>query len=81
MSENEFEDFIACVPQKIGADWCGKWGSLLAGFPIKIIYALAPRESEHNGVVAIITACYEPALATFRETKKNRALTYFNPRR
>ena len=29
-------------------------------------------------MLAIITACYEPALATFRETKKNRALTYFN---
>ena len=25
-----------------------------------------------------ITACYEPDLATFRETKKTRELTYFN---
>ncbi len=57
--------FIACVPQQIEADWDKKWGSLLAGFPLNIVYAFVPRESEHNGVVAIITASYEPALATF----------------
>ena len=81
MSENEFSngDFIACVPHQIEADWHEEWGSLLLGFPVNIVYALAPSaESDQNKILAIITACYEPALATFRETKKTRELTYFN---
>jgi hypothetical protein len=79
MSENEFGDFIACVPHQIEAEWDEKWGPLLAGFPLNIVYALAPRaDSDQNKILGIITACYEPDLATFRETKKTRELTYFN---
>ena len=77
MSKNE--DFIACVPHQIEADWDEKWGPLLAGFPLNIVYALAPRaESDANKMLGIITACYEPDLATFRETKKTRTMTYCN---
>ena len=77
MGKDEFSngDFIACVPHRIEADWHKKWGPLLQGFPLNIVYTLVPRESEHP---AIITARYEPALATFSETKKTRELTYFN---
>ena len=78
MSENEFGDFIACVPQKIEADWDEKWGPLLAEFPLNIVYACVQRAESDQSKMLGITACYEPDLATFRETKKTRELTYFN---
>jgi hypothetical protein len=81
MSKNEFSngDFIACVPHQIEADWDEKWGPLLAGFPLNIMYACVQRaESDQNKILGIITASYEPALGTFRETKKTRTMTYFN---
>ena len=78
MSVNEFEDFIACVPQKIEADWHEKWGPLLAEFPLNIVYACVQRAESDQSKMLGITACYEPDLATFRETKKTRELTYFN---
>ena len=78
MSENEFGDFIACVPQKIEADWHEKWGPLLAEFPLNIVYACVQRAESDQSKMLGITACYEPDLATFRETKKTRELTYFN---
>jgi len=74
MSKNE--DFIACVPHQIEADWDEKWGPLLAGFPVNIVYAQTA-ESDQNKIIGI-TACYEPDLATFRETKKTRTMTYCN---
>ena len=41
MSKNEFSngDFIACVPHQIEDEWHEKWGPLLAGFPVNIMYA------------------------------------------
>ena len=78
MSENEFGDFIACIPHEIEADWHEKWGPLLAGFPVNIMYACVQRAESDQTKMLGITACYEPDLATFRETKKTRELTYFN---
>jgi hypothetical protein len=80
MSRNEFSygDFIACVPHQIEADWDEKWGPLLAGFPLNIVYACVQRAESNRKTPEIITTCYEPQLATFRETKKTRKLTYFN---
>ena len=78
MSKNEFGDFIACVPHEIEADWDEKWGPLLAGFPVNIMYACVQRAESDQSKMLGITACYEPDLATFRETKKTRELTYFN---
>lgn len=80
MSKNEFSngDFIACVPQKIEADWDEKWGPLLAEFPLNIMYACVQKAESDQSKMLGITACYEPDLATFRETKKTSELTYFN---
>jgi len=81
MPKHEYANgsFIACVPHQIEADWDEKWGALLAGFPLNIVYAFAQRaESEQNKMLGIITACYEPDLATFLETKKTRTITYCN---
>jgi len=78
MSENEFRDFITCVPHQIEADWPEKWGPLLAGLPVNIMYACVQRAASDQSKMLGITACYEPDLATFRETKKTRELTYFN---
>jgi hypothetical protein len=78
MRKNEFSngDFIACVPHQIEADWHEKWGPLLAGFPLNIVYAQTV-ESDQNKIIGI-SACYEPDLATFRETEKTRTMTYRN---
>ena len=70
--------FIACVPQKIEADWDKKWGPLLAGLPLNITYACVQRAESDQSKMLGITACYEPDLATFRETKKTRTMTYRN---
>jgi hypothetical protein len=80
MSKNEFSngDFVACVPHQIEADWDEKWGPLLAGFPVNIMYACVQRVESDQSKMLGITACYEPNLATFRETKKTRAMTYCN---
>jgi hypothetical protein len=80
MSQNEFSngDFIACVPHQIEADWDEKWGPLLAGFPVNIMYACVQRAESDQSKMLGITACYEPDLATFRETKKTRTMTYRN---
>ena len=78
MSENEFGDFIAFVPHQIEANWDEKWGPLLAGLPLNIMYACVQRAELDQTKMLGITACYEPDLATFRETKKTRELTYFN---
>jgi len=78
MSENEFADFIACVPQQIKADWDEKWGPLLSGFPLNIMYACVQKAESDQSKMLGITASYEPDLATFRETKMTRRLTYFN---
>jgi hypothetical protein len=76
MSKNE--DFIACVPHQIEADWDEKWGPLLAGFPVNIMYACVQRAESDQTKLLGRTACYEPDLATFRDTKMTRRLTYFN---
>ena len=78
MRKNEFGDFIACIPHEIEADWHEKWGPLLAGFPVNIMYACVQRAESDQTKMLGITACYEPDLATFRETEKTRELTYFN---
>ena len=78
MSENEFGGFIACVPQQIEADSHEKWAPLLAGFPVNIMYACVQRAESDQSKMLGITACYEPDLATFRETKKTRELAYRN---
>ena len=76
MSKNE--DFIASVPHQIEADWDEKWGPLLAGFPLNIMYASVQRAKSDQSKMLGITASYEPDLATFRETKKTRTMTYRN---
>ena len=78
MSENEFGDFIACVPHQIEADWDEKWGPLLAGFPVNIMCACVQRTESDKSKMLGITACYEPDLTTFRETTKTRTMTYCN---
>jgi hypothetical protein len=76
MSKNE--DFIGCVPQQIQADWDEKWGPLLAGLPLNIMYACVQKTESDQSKMLGITACYEPDLATFRETTKTRTMTYRN---
>ena len=78
MSENELGDFIACIPHQIEADWDEKWGPLLAGFPVNIMYACVQRAESDQSKMLGMTASYQPDLATFRETKMTRTMTYCN---
>ena len=59
MSQNEFSngDFIACVPHQIEADWDEKWGPLLAGFPLNMVYAQTA-ESDQNKIIGITAGKY-----------------------
>ena len=68
---------IACIPHQIEANWDGEWGPGVAGFPPNLVYTFV-QKSKENEILGAITACYEPDLATFRETKKTREMTYFN---
>jgi hypothetical protein len=77
MSKNENGSFIASIPHQIEAEWDEKWGPLLAGFPLNIVYAQTA-ESDANKMLGIITASYEPDLTTFRETKKTREMMYLS---
>ena len=70
--------FIAYVPHQIEADWDKKWGARLSGFPLNIMYACVQRAESGQSKMFGITACYEPDLATFRETRKTRTMTYCN---
>ena len=76
MSKNE--DFIACVPHQIEADWDEKWGPLLVGFPVNIMYACVQRGESDQSKMLGITASHEADLATFRKTKKSSTMTYRN---
>src|SRR4029077_4854263 len=55
-----------------------KWGPLLAGFPLNIMYPCVQRAESDPSKMLGITACYEPDLATFRQNKKTRTMTYRN---
>ncbi len=71
--------FIACIPHQIEVNWDGEWGPRVAGFPLNIVYMFVQKSKvDENGILRAITACYEPDLATFCETKKTREMTYFN---
>ena len=74
--------FVACIPQQIEAHWDGEWGPRVAGFPLNIVYLFVQKSKvDGSEIWGAITACYEPDLATFRETKKTREMTYFSPGR
>lgn len=58
--------------------WDEKWGPLLAGFPLNILYAHV--HERHGREPTIFTASYEPDLATFSESDAVREMTYRNPK-
>ena len=52
-------------------------GLRIAGFPLNIVYMFVHKSKVNkNKIWGAITACYEPDLATFCETKKTREMTY-----
>lgn len=73
METTNSNDFIAPIPHQIEADWHEKWGPLLVGFPLNVMYA-------HVHEPTIVAARYEPDLATFSESDAVREMTYRNPK-
>jgi len=70
------EHFLAFVPQQIEADWPEKWGPLLKGFPLNILFA-AIRNDAQTGQQSVAKACYWPDRATFREEREQKQICYF----
>jgi hypothetical protein len=70
-------DFVAFIPHQIEADWDGKYGPLLAGFPLNILFASSPK-LKSGKAAGIISSLYQPYLASFAETNGSRELTYLN---
>ena len=71
--------FVACIPHQIEANGDGELGPHVAGFPLNIVYLFVQKSKvDESEILGAVTACYEPDLATFRETKKTREMTYFN---
>jgi hypothetical protein len=73
--DNEPHSF-AFIPQQIEADWHEKWGPLLKGFPLNILFA-AIRNDAQTGQRSVVEACYWPDLATFREDSERKEICYF----
>ena len=67
---------FAFIPQQIEADWHEKWGPLLEGFPLNILFA-AIRNDAQTGQQSVAEVCYSPDLATFREDSERKELCYF----
>jgi len=67
---------FAFIPQQIEADWHEKWGPLLEGFPLNILFA-AIRNDAQTGQQSVVEVCYWPDLATFREDSERKELCYF----
>ena len=61
------EHFLAFVPQQIEADWPEKWGPLLKGLPLNILFA-AIRNDAQTGQQSVAKACYWPDRATFGDS-------------
>jgi len=48
------EHFLAFVPQQIEADWPEKWGPLLKGFPLNILFGDSDEGNQDSGLIVII---------------------------
>jgi hypothetical protein len=79
MIEDDWDDrshFFGCTPHQIEADWHEKWGPLLEGFPLNILFATI-RNDAQTGQQSVVEVCYWPDLATFREDAERKEICYF----
>ena len=54
------EDFVACIPHQIKADWHEKWGALLEGFPLNIVYAGITDNAQASPTITTPSTEFEP---------------------
>ena len=69
-------DFFACIPQQIEAGWDEKFGPLLAGFPLNILFG-GIRTDAPGGHQWLVNVCYWFDPATFREDSQQKDMCYF----
>ena len=69
-------NFFAFIPHQIEADWHEKWGPLLEGFPLNIVFAGVTKDRQ-TGKKSIAESCYWPDLATFHEDSEHKEMCYF----
>jgi hypothetical protein len=67
--------FFACVPHQIKSDWDEKWGPLLEGFPLNILFA-GIRKDGPTTTSSLVEVCYWPHVVTFRENSNRKELVY-----
>jgi len=64
---------FAFIPQQIEADWHEKWGPLLEGFPLNILFA-AIRNDAQTGQQSVVEVCYWPDVP--RRLRAERTLLF-----
>jgi hypothetical protein len=72
-------DFIACIPHEIQADWDLKYGPLLAGFSLDLVFTGTRKPKNGDESVQIVSSVYQFDLGTFREDPDKRQMTYCSP--
>ena len=70
------DDFVAFIPQQIEADWHEKWGPLLEGLPLNVMFA-GFKNGAQAGKQSLIKVLYWPNLATFHEDSERKEMWYF----
>ena len=67
---------FAFIPHQIEADWQEKWGPLLEGFPLNILFAGLTNGAQTRKA-SLIRVLYWPDLATFYEDSERKGMWYF----
>jgi len=76
IEDSNGEDFFACIPHQIEADWDEKWGPLLEGLPLNVMFA-GFKNGARAGKQSLVEVCYWPDLATFHEDSERKEMWYF----
>jgi hypothetical protein len=69
-------NLFAFIPHQIEADWDDKYGPLLEGFPLNILYGGITTDARTKKQ-SIVDVCYWPAPATFHEHSERKEMCYF----
>jgi hypothetical protein len=65
IEDSHGEDFIAFIPQQIESDWDEKWGPLLEGFPLNIVYAGITNNEQASSAVTNPSTEFEPRVEDY----------------
>ena len=58
-------NFFACIPHQIEADWDEKWGPLLEGFPLNILYVGITNNKQESSATPSPSTTSEPEVEDY----------------